>query len=82
MITVFNRVELFTTFDLSEQARVRDILATNGIDYKIKTVDAVSRAYPSYGIGRKNSFSINDQARVQYYIYIKSSDYDKAKQLI
>lgn len=35
MITRFNRKEICVTFDMKEQARVRDVLAGNGIDLEI-----------------------------------------------
>lgn len=33
MITIFNRKELITTFDMKKQADVRNILKDNDIDY-------------------------------------------------
>lgn len=42
MITIFNRKEVFTTFNRNEQARVRNILADNKIDYYVKTINRMS----------------------------------------
>ncbi len=35
MITIFNRKQLILTYDMTIQARVREILAANDIDYYI-----------------------------------------------
>lgn len=35
MITIFNRRQLIITYDIVIQAKIRDILAANGIDYSI-----------------------------------------------
>ena len=83
MITVFNRKELLVTFSMEEQNRVRDILAANGIDYRIKTVNPSARSYiGGSGRGRSGSFGINNDAAYQYYIYVHSKDYERAKHLI
>ena len=46
MITIFNRKELLTTFSMEEQDRVREILAQNHIDYRVKTVCPTARSFP------------------------------------
>ena len=83
MITVLNRKELLITFSLSEQNRVCDILAANGIDYRIKTENPSARAHiGGSGRGRTGSFGIDHDASYQYYIYVHSKDYERAKHLI
>ena len=37
MINVFNRKEVCITYDMAEQARVRDILKQNNIEYDLDT---------------------------------------------
>ena len=49
MITIFNRKELTITYDLNEQARVRTLLAAEGIDYSVKTVNRMSASPFSAG---------------------------------
>lgn len=39
MITIFNRKELIITYDMAIQLKVRDILASNNIDYIIKVLN-------------------------------------------
>lgn len=70
MITIFNRRELISTFDIDEQARIRSILAHNDIDYTVKTVD----------INRDNHFDHRNQ--YEYIIYVKKDDLDEAICLI
>ena len=43
MITIFNRKELAITYSTNEQARIRDILTAEGIDYIIDTKGTVMR---------------------------------------
>ena len=45
MLTIFNRRELIVTMDMKRQAEVREILAQNGIDYDVKTVNLMTRSY-------------------------------------
>ena len=84
MITVFNRRELLTTFSMDEQNRVRDILAQNGIDYRVKTVCPTARATAFGGSdrARTGSFGVDSQSAWQYYIYVHKKDYDRARSLI
>lgn len=44
MITVFTRKELLVTSDMKRQANVRDILASNGIDYTVKVTNRENAA--------------------------------------
>jgi len=38
MITIFNRKQLIITYDITIQSKIRDILATNGVDYTINPI--------------------------------------------
>lgn len=42
MITIFNRVELFLTYDLSRFNQVRDTLEGAGLDYIYRSKDLTS----------------------------------------
>ena len=77
MLTILNRRELLMTCSMEEQSRTRDILAANGIDYKIKTVN-----HADHNRGRTGSFGIDHDAACQYYIYVHSEDYERAKHLM
>ncbi|MBQ8663300.1 MAG: hypothetical protein IJ471_05535 [Eubacterium sp.] len=79
MITLFNRKELCTTFDLERQALIRDILAANKIDYKLK----LANPGRSHTRGHAHStIGMNLNRANQYTIYVKKDDFEKAKYLI
>ncbi len=83
MITILNRKELVITFDIKEQARVRSILADHGIDYHIKTANRMSPSPVSAGVrGRTGMFGQSHDAVLEYIIYVKKDDYEKALHLI
>lgn len=83
MLTIFNRRELLTTCSMAEQNRVRDILAQNQIDYRVKTVNPSARStFASSGRARTGSFGINADCMYQYYIYVHKKDYARAQSLI
>ncbi|MBO5408344.1 MAG: hypothetical protein J6A61_02935 [Clostridia bacterium] len=45
MITIFNRRQLIITYDITIQSKIRDILATNNVDYTINPIMFSVRAY-------------------------------------
>lgn len=78
MIHLFNRKELLTTFSMEQQAKVRDSLAANGIDYRVCVKSNTG------GMSRSRTVlpGTNMNTVYQYYIYVKRTDYEKAKGLI
>lgn len=83
MIHIFNRKELIMTWSMKELAQIRDILAAAGIEYREKTRN-LSRTSP-YSAGtrsRTGSFGMRQDAMYQYSVYVKSMDYQQARQLI
>lgn len=66
MITLFNRKQLIITYDISIQAKIRDILAANNIDYIINPI----------------MFSVRTYTPSEYKIYVKKKDYEQACYLI
>ena len=78
MIHLFNRKELLTTASMERQAQVRDILAANGIDYRVRVRNNISGASRS----RTVVPGMRMDMMYQYYIYVKRADYEKAKYLI
>lgn len=83
MIHIFNRKELLITWSMTELANIRDILASNNVEYTVKT-NNLARTYP-YSSGtraRTGSFGIRTDAMYQYVIYVKKSDYEKARFII
>ena len=75
MIHLFNRRELLLTNSVERQARVRDVLAANGIPYRVKTSSNISRS-------RGVMPGMRMDMLYQYRIYVKKDDYEKARHLI
>lgn len=72
MIHLFNRKELLITSSMEQQGRVRDILAANHIPYRVRTSSNISRS-------RGVIPGMRMDLMYQYRIYVKKSDYEKAK---
>ena len=78
MITIFNRRELTSTFDMAEQARVRTVLAQAGIEYTYKMVDQSFRgAHSRGGVGLDCVSNM-----VQYTFYVHKNKWEEAALLI
>ena len=75
MIHLFNRKELLMTTGMERQANVRNILTANNIPYRVIAKSNLSRS-------RTMLPGMRMDLQYQYYIYVKRSDYAKAKYLI
>ncbi|AMJ42061.1 hypothetical protein [Anaerotignum propionicum] len=71
MITIFNRKELFITYSLEKQAEIRNLLSAHKIEYTISTMGNTWQA-------NSRGFDINTLAQIEYKIYVKKEDYEKA----
>ncbi|MEA5057017.1 MAG: hypothetical protein VB047_05600 [Anaerotignum propionicum] len=71
MITIFNRKELFITYSLEKQAEIRNLLSAHKIEYTISTMGNTWKA-------NSRGFGINTLAQIEYKIYVKKEDYEKA----
>ena len=78
MIHLFNRRELLTTSSMERQTSIRDILAANGIDYRVRIKSNTG------GVSRSRTVlpGTKMDCMYQYYIYVKKDDYEKAQHLI
>ena len=83
MITVFNRKELCSTYRMESQSRIRQILAENGIDYQIKTVNRKSPSPMAAG-SRAHTGTLGEKLGMEYeyIIYVRKDDYDRASGII
>ena len=75
MIHLFNRKELLLTTSMERQARIQDLLSANNIPCHVRTSSNLSR---SRGVVP----GMRMDMLYQYHIYVKRSDYEKAKSLI
>ena len=79
MLTIFNRKELTVTYDMKEQSRIRTLLAGEGIDYSVKTVNRLSASPFSDGSRvRTGTYGQNTETMTEYIIYVKKTDYERA----
>ena len=86
MINVFNRKEVCITYDMAEQARVRDILKQNNIEYDLDTKRIESPLGGQSLISSSTSplgaqVSVNSDMSnrcLEHKVYVKKSDYELA----
>ena len=82
MITIFSRKELLITTSMKQQGDVREILAANGIDYKVKVTNQQNVALFGSSRARCGSLGINQDLAYVYKIYVHKSDYENALRFI
>ena len=74
MITIFNRKEVFITYDSNEQLRIRNLLRDKNIEHY-----ASCKGRNDWNRGRIGSFGIDMSRNYEYKIYVRGKDYEKAK---
>ena len=78
MIHIFNRKELITVFSDRQLYRLREALSSAGIPYRTKV-----NGIPMFSAGRYHGTPfINSDAAHPCVIYVKASDYDRARAAI
>lgn len=83
MITIFNRKELISTYDMKKQAEVRDLLSQFKISYSIKVINRKSPSpFDAGSRARTGTLGENLQLEYQYIIFVRKEDYDKADAVI
>lgn len=83
MLTIFNRKELISTYDMKKQAEVRDLLSQFKIPYSIKVINRKSPSpFDAGSRSRTGTFGENLQLEYQHIIFVRKDDYDKADAVI
>ena len=87
MITPFNRAELLITYDLNRLNQVRYALEAAGLDYQYKTKDLASPSvleglFGGSSRGRTGTFAMNNDARVEYKLYVRREELELAQALL
>ncbi len=83
MITIFNRKELVSTYEMKKQAEVRDLLNQFKIPYSIKVINRKSPSIFDAGSrARTGTFGENLKLEYQYIIFVRKTDYEKAYAVI
>ena len=82
---LFFRKRLFLDTDAMEFARIKDVLEQNGIRYEVKTTvgeNVLTRKFNSAASAHLwQPYSKMSAQTYVYYIYVKPSDYKRAKAL-
>lgn len=77
----WNRQELYMGNSMEEYARIKQVLAQNGIRYDMKVSDLSSPT--AFSSNRAfGTFGLNHSVLKLYYVYVHKNDYDKAVYLI
>ena len=80
VITIFNRRELLTTYDMAQQAQVRTALDAAGVAYKVRVVDRKNgQAMLAGSRARTGSFGENMAMAYEYTIYVAKEDLERAQ---
>lgn len=82
MFTFFNRKELLITMDITKLTRVKEVLISNQIDYRIKTSNLQSASIMGSSRSRTGSYGINQRYSYEYRIYTHRKDHERASHLI
>lgn len=82
MITLLNRKELLSTYKIEEQAKVRDILSQNNVDYHVHVVNRKSPSPMNSGSRIAGTFGENLAQEYEYIFYVKKADYDEAMRVL
>jgi len=79
MITIFNRKELISTYELKKQVEVRDLLDQFKIPYSITVINRKSPSIFEAGSrARTGTFGEKLSLEYQYIIFVRKTDYEKA----
>lgn len=82
MITIFNRKEVLSTFDMKLQADTRCVLAQNNIDYTVWARSPHSASLGRTGRAYVGTLGMDMNHYYEYKIYVHKKDYDRAIGLI
>lgn len=84
MITILNRKELFVTFDLKIQLKIREALKQENIEYFVKTINQGSVGLFTMATQKARFGSLGEKTSLnyEYKIYVKREDYEQASYVI
>lgn len=83
MITVFNREQIYSTFDMEKQAKVRSLLSENNIKYQIKIENRRGQVPGTLGSqALTGSFGESPKLENRYLIFVHKDDLEKANYVL
>lgn len=83
MITLFNRKNVYTGFDLKQFSAIRTALADNHIDYVPKVTNRLGQ-WAGHGTirGRTGSVGMTSDIMYEYEVFVHKKDYELAMKVI
>lgn len=83
MITLFNRKNVYTGYDLKRFSAIRDALAASHMDYTTNTKNRMGQ-WAGQGTlrGRTGTLGQSADAMYEYEVFVHKDDYEKAMYLI
>lgn len=83
MITILNRKELLSTFDLAQQAEARSLLTQHQIDHRVRVINRKSPSPMAAGSrARSGTLGENLAAEYEYTIFVEKRQWPQAKQIL
>lgn len=82
MISIFNRKELVTLYDIKRKAKICETLEANGIEYSIKVINRNSTSVFWDSRSRVGTLGQKTELSYEYIIYVKKSDFGRAQKNI
>ena len=82
MFHPFHRRELLITYDQSRFNHVRDALTANRIRYQFRIQDRTSPSFSAHSRERFGTFGVNASAQLEYKVYVRTDDFDRANLLL
>lgn len=74
--------EIYCGFDMAEFNRVRDALDNAGIEHRYKVVDLVTPSCMMGKLAGVRTVSDKSAPTKQYYVYVLTGDYEKARMVV
>ena len=83
MISLFNRIQLISTYDELQREKIAVVLRRNTILYKIKVKNPSTYSLrPVASRTVVGSYVMHEKQRFKFIFYVNKNDYDRAKQLL
>lgn len=83
MITIFNRKNVYTGYDLKQSSAIRNVLADHHIPYIVNTKNQMGQ-WTGHGTlrGRTGSLGQSAATMYEYEVFVHKDDYETAMYLI
>lgn len=80
MITIFNRKELISTYEMKKQGEIRALLDAEGIDYSVRVINRNSPSpFAAGSRARTGTYGEKLELEYEYTIFVRRRDYENAR---